>query len=552
MNNNDLEFYIPHNINIRDLLKKEGKGLRYIDCQIDKYHWFLDALYKRSIVNKRYSTGDFIPINHKKLGELLGSRYIVHIKKFFLSQGIIESDGDYEIDNKCLGFRLTPEYQVRHIKLLQDDDSTFIKNLKTFHQKQITKMDEITRYTYDQLNNIGIYREEAEKYVEDWYHQNYLVENPKLVMKLAKLNKKRRKRENKAKVNNQAIKHLVLTYYQLLEIMRDSYLFQIKAIDEKTWLPKRDDKGLRIHTYLSNAWKELRQFLYVKSNPAIQLVSLDCSNSQPYTLVKILLEYFNGLDLYSGEYEDTLLYIELVTTGKLYSFMCQKLSITDPEEITEFKVQMFEKIFYCANEEGYDTKAAETFRNFFPTVYQIIMHEKMFDYNKWVNQMQMVDSSTTSNEALFEHKLKLAKKNAYKQLSIQMQRVESKAILDTSVSLLKDKYGTTVWFGSIHDAILCPMELADEVRQLMLESFTSVVGIPPHIKSPEKVNVLKVRKEVDTYSELPDTTPLAELQQRFETLFASTAYNKNIERRVPETDFYVKKRKAYIEYGIEW
>src|SRR5690606_33468061 len=132
--------------------------------------------------------------------------------------------------------------------------------------------------------------------------QNYLVQNPTLVKKLNKDNKRRKREEAKARKKGQVVKSFEKTYYQMLDDMRDSYLYQIRAIDEKLWLPIRDDKGRRVHTYLSNAWSDLRQFLYLKNRPDVQLMSLDCSNSQPYTLVKILLEYFKDEDLYCGLY----------------------------------------------------------------------------------------------------------------------------------------------------------------------------------------------------------------------------------------------------------
>ncbi|MEJ8803432.1 hypothetical protein [Pontibacter sp. H249] len=517
MNNNEIDFYIPTNLNIREILKKEGKGKRYIDCQIDKYHWFISSIYLRSITDKRYESGDFLPMNYQVMEDNLGIRYIDDIKRILSENGIIENDGDFTVGVKSIGYRLTPQYQVKHDRILYDSDSTFIKKLRLAIPLKIAAMDDITRYTYHQLNEIGIHREAAEQYVDDWYQQNSLVKNPTLLKKLNKSNKKRREKEKIATAKGQQVKSIQLTYQQMLEKKRDSYLYQIRAIDEKLWLPNRDNKGRRVHTYLSNLWSELRQFLFIKSKPNTQLVSLDCSNSQPYTLAKIILEYFDGI-IDSTTPTDVVRYIDLVTTGKLYSFMCQELSITDLDEIADFKVNMFSRVFYCENHKSFFSKEAKVFLKFFPTVYQIVMQEKKYQYN---------------------------------QLSIKMQRVESEAILDIALTNLKVKYGMAVWFGSIHDSILCEKGFEDEVRQVMIDAYTQVLGIAPHIKVAENINVVK-DIDVAVQANLPDTTPLAELQQRFEAQFKSTPYKELIAHKEPEIDYRIRKRREAIERGIEW
>jgi hypothetical protein len=518
VNNNEIEFYIPTNLNLKEILQKEESGIRYINCQIDKYHWFINSIYLRSITDKKYESGDFIPMNHNMMDKILGIRYVQDIKRILTKYDIIENDGDFSPGIKSVGYRLTSQYQVKHDRILYDTDSPFIKKLRQSTSLRIAAMDDITRYTYHQLNEIGIYREAAEQYVEEWYKQNSLVENPKLLMKLNKSNKKRREKEKIAKEKGQEVNSVQITYQQMLDKMRDSYLYQIRAIAENLWLPIRDNKGRRIHTYLSNLWSDLRQFLFLKNRPDTQLMSLDCSNSQPYTLVKIILEYFNGQDLYATAPDDVLNYIELVTSGKLYSFMCQELNITDSDKIADFKVNMFARVFYGENHKSYFSKEATVFSNFFPTVYQIVMQEKKYKYN---------------------------------QLSIKMQRVESEAILDIALTNLKGKYRMAVWFGSIHDSILCEKGFEDEVRQEMMDAYTQVVGIAPHIKQAENINVVK-EMDVAVQPDLPDTTPLAELQQRFEAQFASTTYKESIARKEPEIDFKIKKSKEAIERGIEW
>jgi hypothetical protein len=451
----DLEFYIPHNLNMRKILLQEGAGPRYIDCQIDKYHWFLHSLYIRSILNKKYFVGDFIPMNRRYMEGILGSDYVTDIIHTLTDHGIIECDDIYDYNVKSLGYRLTEKYMVRHVAILEDSKTTFIKNLINLEAKLVMKMDAITRYTYNQLQNIGIYREAAEAWVEEWYQKNIQVTCPVLMLKLDKQNKKRQRAERKARDIGKDHSYPALNYNQMLDIMKDAYLYQIKCIDEKLWLPKRDNKGRRIHSYIANMLKLLRQFLYLKNSPSTQLVALDCSNSQPYTLVKILLEYFKGQEI-PADVQD---YISKVCTGNLYHFMCDALGIIQQEQRDEFKTSMFSKVFYCPNEKSFHTPEAQKFILYFSRVYQVVMHEKKYNYKK---------------------------------LSIEMQRVETAAVIDGALTFLANKYGDDVFFASIHDSIVCPVEYQDEVREVMLKYYTKVVGVAPHIKKSEKINKVMV------------------------------------------------------------
>ncbi|WP_439881653.1 hypothetical protein ACSX1A_00555 [Pontibacter sp. MBLB2868] len=526
MKSQEIEFYIPTNVDVKEILKKEKKSVTYLQKQVDKYHWFLNALYLRSILNKKNDLGDFIPMNSQYMNKILGSRYSEDVKRYLLKHGIIETDRDSTIGIKSYGYRLTSAYQVRHYRILADSNTVFIQKLKASKVKAVSSMDDVTRYTYFHLNNLGIYRADAEQYVEQWYQQNYLVMNPKLLKRLKKKNQKRRRAESKAAKKGIVTQYPPFTYYEMLDIMRDNYLYQIRAIDEMLWLPVRDGKGRRIHTCLTNMWKELRQFLYLKTAHDTQIVSIDCSNSQPFTLVKIILEYFKG----SNEMPDDVHhYIDLVRTGKLYYFMCQELGITDPEDIASFKTEMFSKVFYCETEKSLYTPEATTFLRFFPTVYQIIIAEKKYT-----------------------DKLLIVRKDIYKQLSIEMQRVETKAVVDGVLTHLMNKYGGMVWANSIHDAMLIPSDYEAEVRGLMLQYYTTVVGITPHLKHAENVNVVKVAPANASMDELPDTTPLDELRQHFDAWFNSASYQDSIAPKQPEIDYRVSERKASIKRGIVW
>lgn len=471
----ELEFNIPSNLDIRRLLQDTGKGIRYIDCNIDKFHWFLDCLFVRSTLEKNYTLGDFIPMNTTIMEDILGVRYVQDIKRLLIeTTNVIETDStdgfdgkkDMRIGKKSIGYRLTSEYQVKHIRVLQDSESTFIKTLRLVKDGEVFSMDKVTRTSLFHLNDIGIYYEAAVAYVEYWYQLKTETPDLDLMKKLKKQNRRRLIIENRIKRSGKNLSSQVLTYPQMLELMKDAYLYQINAVNERLWIPKRDDKGRRIHTFLTNLWKELRQFLYYMPDPSLQIVGLDCSNSQPYTLVKIILDYFSDSDELPA---DAQLYISLVTKGELYKYLWTDMGrdLNDSAFI-DFKTDLFSYVYYSENHKGFHSEEAKAFYRLFPTVYQIIMYEKKYDFD---------------------------------QLSIEMQKVETKAVVDGALTFLFNKYEDKVFFASIHDSILCPKDYEEEVREVMLYFYTETVGVTPHIKPAANINQIKEATAIQTTQE---------------------------------------------------
>jgi hypothetical protein len=479
--NTDLEFNIPKGLCVRWILQQAGKTHRYIENNIDKYHDFLNTLFTLSTLDKRYKQNDFKPLCNILLRNKYGKRYWDDIKNIFGSErgaGVIETDFVPTVDGRknilkgrqSIGYRLTAMYQGKHVKVLQDSETTFIRKLRREKAGITYKMDDVTRQSYFHLNDLGIYNEAAKQFVEVWYQQNLHTPHTVLLEKLVKFNKKSRMTANRLKKAGKMVSVKIQTYEEMLDETKEAYIYQIKAVDEKLWPPVRDNKGRRIHSYIAVMWRELRQFLYYIPNPCLQLVSLDCSNSQPYTLVKIIFDYYKETNNIP---DDVRLYIKLVTNGELYRLLWVEMGKKlDDAGFCSFKVDLFALVFYSKNNKGFDTNEAKTFRAYFPNVYEIIMQEKRYKYE---------------------------------QLAIEMQRVETKAVIDGALSHLFDFYGNKVPFYSIHDAIICPVAYAGEVREVMLHFYTETVGIAPHIKPAEnfnnviKVETLMVHGELSTF-----------------------------------------------------
>src|SRR5690606_30758131 len=184
-------------------------------------------------------------------------------------------------------------------------------------------------------------------------------------------------------------------------------------------------------------------FLFLDQNPDVELVSLDVSNSQPFVLIKVVIDYLNA----HGYQVDvtTQHYIDLVSEGKFYKYMKSVLGIEEGDK--DFKGRMFGSIFYDEHENCLRTLEWNIFNKNFPLV-ALAIEEK--------------------------------KKDGYEKLSLEMQSIEAQINVDGVLRDLFHKYPDT-FFSHIHDSILFLAGFETEVKALMEYHYNRVVGYIPNI-----------------------------------------------------------------------
>jgi hypothetical protein len=67
-------------------------------------------------------------------------------------------------------------------------------------------------------------------------------------------------------------------------------------------------------------------------------------------------------------------------------------------------------------------------------------------------------------------------------LPLQLMKIESRIMIDGVLTDLCTRFGG-VPFLSVHDAILCPHELVDEVEDVIQEKFQHVLGTKCNLKT---------------------------------------------------------------------
>ena len=201
----------------------------------------------------------------------------------------------------------------------------------------------------------------------------------------------------------------------------------------------RNKKLGRVYSNFTSLKKELREALI--NDEGEKLVEYDISNSQPFFLSILLIKHFReqGLTLPP----DVQAYTELTEGGKLYEHF-----ISDEEKFNDRKKVKDQFIMYglfCKTEHAQKSKFFKIFKAEFPNVAEFILQSKAENY---------------------------------KEIAVQLQREESKFMIDYMGKRFKDRG----WlFVTVHDSALIRKITFGGFERYMKEYFDSY-GTFPQIK----------------------------------------------------------------------
>jgi hypothetical protein len=239
-----------------------------------------------------------------------------------------------------------------------------------------------------------------------------------------------------------------------------------------------DNKGMRMHTSMTNSPKLLRNYITINGE---HLVSIDIKNSQPYMLLGILNpNNFKALrrtepnlpsnhpwiptaDLtlpnlpsiivrFSSEIHSSIEFQEyrkLVIEGIIYDEFIDLIQIDQAEldagftarDVVKFRFML---CFYSPN-KTYSGGMKTAFKSRFPKMYRLINRLKMTHHNT---------------------------------LALLLQRVESILVLDKVCGrIIQEKPNVPLF--TIHDSILTTPDNVDYVQSVMKEVFEQYIGVAP-------------------------------------------------------------------------
>ena len=206
-------------------------------------------------------------------------------------------------------------------------------------------------------------------------------------------------------------------------------LISIDNINSKSIYFNFDDYG-RFHTNFTILKKEIRNEFLTINNEI--LTEIDIKNSQPLFFAVILkkeLVHING---------DTKKYFDLVKSGLLYDDIICNSNINSRKDAKE----MIYKVLFGDNLKA-NKKVNSVFKKLYPSVYEYILEFK-------------------------EHK-----KN-YKELSHELQKMESEFIFNNVVKEIFDTYPEIILF-TVHDSIIFPKSYQEKVEVIFNKHFQKLV-----------------------------------------------------------------------------
>lgn len=245
-------------------------------------------------------------------------------------------------------------------------------------------------------------------------------------------------------------------YYNYISTYRD---FTTNDI-----LYKVDPKGMRLHTNLANASKNLRYTITYDGRP---LASTDLKNSQPYLLIKPVLNYLINFDQISGNtnhkevkgillspldmekvkyilrqpmYKDLEHYIKDVTSGNYYDSLLVDYNNLPGNKLEGRDQLKKECLLAFYSSPKYNSKMTRLLKQKFPTVSNVIKQLKT------INILNLKKEYKTN-----KYSGKVSEKHS--QLPLLMQRLEASIFLDQICPAILAKYPTSVHF-TIHDNII--------------------------------------------------------------------------------------------------
>ena len=349
----DTFFYLPNNLDLKQLIKDNGKKERFYF----HYAYIISSIYLARFINKKITKDDFAPINIDVARTIISQRKCVEIIKDLILWGIIESDYKKKIGYKSFGYRFNinnPSYSDTFYRA-KVTDKLIIKKMNNFKEKQ---------------------RAKAITAGADYEHLfNYI---------------------HKIKINHKQAMEFINENYIPFSDDYEARRLSVELISNGDIFFVVDQKGNRAHTNLTNLASDLRQFITYNDR---KLGQVDIMNSQPFLLNVVIKKRINfASDEEVLEYQK---YKKLTQEGKFYEYLMENFGIdnTNKKARNEFKLLFFGRVFFDVNRTKLK-KEEELFQELFPTIFKIIRELKQDDYTNLAISLQKAESKAIITECV--------------------------------------------------------------------------------------------------------------------------------------------------------
>lgn len=320
---------------------------------VDKFIFILDMLHTCRC-RRKWESGGFIPISSIMLQTVLGTRYAKKCLDKLIDLKVIECDGLFKPEEKCLGYRLTYNFGVA------------VRGVRVKDKKLIIR---------------------AQKYLRN--RQKVIDFEDKTGVR-----KHIRKSIRKLKITNDT----GVDAFEFCEFWdktdpQDAREYRADSLkdlkDGEIWLEK-DDQG-RLYSNLTAMPRDIRKFLEWRDGSLV--FSCDFKAMQPSL----------AATLYGKNSKEKEKYLEMVDSG-FYKWVNSKLKqpkdLAVPWVNAGFKKQVFGQFFYGHESVVMNSEVGKIFKQFFPEMYRIVMHKKLKAHNWLAKYLQHAEAVIVLGEVM--------------------------------------------------------------------------------------------------------------------------------------------------------
>ena len=306
---------------IKRLIKQHTAATKKRKDFAAHYFYFLHTIRTRPYVDRRYKTGDYIPVNYNILKGIISERQIRTIKKFLVKNNILLCNKGYKPGEVSKTYKLNLEATGKYWLYEDIEDKLLQKKINTHKRYNMLKVKgkgkgyEIANYW---LHDIEINYRKAYQYA----HKYRSIDSEKY----------------------------------------NAYSYSLQELKHRRYRSLIDDNN-RMHHNISNLASVFRKHLHIDNKP---LGQIDITNSQPLFLY-IHLTGVEGIDK-----NELIRYGETCLNGLFYETISKKSGIELTKQSRKvFKQRVFASIFFGKHYEIL-TDIEQAFKELYPTIYDYI------------------------------------------------------------------------------------------------------------------------------------------------------------------------------------
>lgn len=443
--------FVPYNLDLERLLATHPPGFKYhIDC----FRHIISLIHEIPSRNKELLKYPYIPVHSDGIQKRVHDykKYINYLR----SHGIFETDNQFIIGLKSIGYRFAPQYQTT-VKIEQITKYTLCKSLRKGRESDSKRV------------------ERKYPYLRKWFNEDLQIDYTAALDYLS----------DQLKLNtDRHVENALLKF--------NAGCMNAHRLRQHDFFYKVDKNVHRLHSNLTVTKSELRNFITYGGHP---LVSVDIRNSQPCLSVALLREnfYFSPS---GGVIFSPFLNISNISVNKsafkplhqsstVHGIHSYIMSVENGETLDSKGFQPYitavqDGVLYEYIQEEMEAKTGIPITD--RRVLKEIIFTVLFTDNRFIGQPE-AEPKRIFRDIFPEvyHLLALIKRKDSTLLPRLLQTIESKLMLDhVARRIARERPEMPLY--TIHDSIVCPVGNEDYVAQVIREEMNKAIGVTPTLK----------------------------------------------------------------------